>query len=226
MAHSSADAAMQSASAAAAPEAPSTAAAGGWTAAAAQIRVEIEQLRVSTGIMVDARGDQIKADIAQAATNLFDDLKVDAARAAVEVDRIRQDCGVLQAEILGHQQNLESQVGLWQHRLQSLLVEFEEHLGVKIQGIDSDLLHQDRKLEGITAQVKGSLDQLSSRINALEATVQGKGAGGGALHQGEVLRGLADRVDEMGVHMATVLSRLDRADGVSAQRGADPHSPG
>ena len=172
-----------------------------------KLRTEIEQLRVSTRILVDARGDQIKSDIAQAAEKLFDDLKVDAARAAVEVDRIRQDCGVLQTEIVKHQQNFEGQVGMWQHKLQSLLVDFEEKLRVKILGIDSDLIHQNTKVGGVTRQVEEALDKLGSRMVALESIVQGKG-GGGALHQGEALRSLGENIDEMSVHMATVMSRF------------------
>ena len=143
----------------------------------ASLRTEIEQLRVSTGLMVDSRGDQIKSDIARAAERYFDDLKVDAAKVAVDVDRIRQDCGVLQSELVRHQQELESHLGLWQHRLQSLLVEFEEQLRMKIQGIDSDLIHQDRKADGIARQLHEEIRRLGSRLGALESAVQGKGAG-------------------------------------------------
>ena len=101
-------------------------------------------------MLVDARGDQIKRDTGSAAELFFfDNLKTDTAKATVEVDRIRQDCVFLQSEFFAHQQNLlESQIGHWHSKLQTLLVELEGHLGAKLSGIDSDLLHQTSKVEG------------------------------------------------------------------------------
>ena len=66
--------------------------------------LEIEQHRVATSLLIDARGDQIKREIGQAAELLFDNLKTDTAKATVEVDRIRQDCATLQGELMVHQQ--------------------------------------------------------------------------------------------------------------------------
>ena len=179
MATPSADAAMAGPAAAAGPAAVAPSAAGGGAEELEKkLRREIEQHRVSTSLMMDTRGEQIKKEIGAAAEMLFDNLKVDSAKAAVEIGRIRQDCVSLQAELLRHQNNLELQIGQWQGKLQTRLIELEGQLGTKLSGIDSDLVHQNTKADGIVGQTRRALDQLASRVSALEATVQGKGAGG------------------------------------------------
>ena len=93
-----ADAAMAAVAAATGAAVSGTPAAGGLEAEIASLRREIEQHRVSTGLIADARGDQIKQEMARAAEALFDNLKSDSAKATVEVDRIRMDCATLRTD--------------------------------------------------------------------------------------------------------------------------------
>ena len=141
------------------------------------IRREIDQLRIELGIRLDVRAEEIKRELVQAGDELVDKIRLETVRASSDVEQIRSDCITLQKQLLSHQGEMEAQIGRWQAHLQSLLIQFDAELRDKFAGINSDLIHQHQKVEGLIQQTRDALESTGTRVSQLEGQLLGKGAG-------------------------------------------------
>ena len=151
-----------------------------------QLKDELRMIKSELDVRVTVIKQEVVNEVSRAGRDMVDSIEMRIADVRIQLDRTNADCATLQ-----------SQIREWTDNLAELLRASESEVATKMGGIDSDLLHQNSKTEGVIAQVRKALDEVAqkvweveSRVGAAEQQLQGKGALGAT--QGDVvLRDLA-----------------------------------